>query len=144
MKKGLTVLLLLCLLSTGTAGCADRSGSKSAGGVDVDLTVLSGTMVYAEVFNILENPDDYLGKTIRAKGPYAASWYEGGYYHFLIIEDASSCCAEGLMFIWSGGHSYPDDYPEERTNIEITGVFNRYEGFDFPYYYLAVDELAVL
>ena len=36
--------------------------------VDVDLTTLSSTMVYAEVFNMMMSPDDYIGKTIRMTG----------------------------------------------------------------------------
>ena len=39
-----------------------------AGKVDVDLTVLSSTMVYAEVFNMMMSPDDYIGRTIRMTG----------------------------------------------------------------------------
>lgn len=41
----------------------------SADGVDVDLTVLSSTMVYSEVYNMLYNdPAHYFGKTVKARG----------------------------------------------------------------------------
>lgn len=44
----------------------------SADGAEVDLTVLSSTMVYAEVYNMLYNdPESYLGKTVRARGEFS-------------------------------------------------------------------------
>lgn len=44
----------------------------SADGVDVDLTVLSSTMVYSEVYNMLYNdPAHYLGKTVKARGGFS-------------------------------------------------------------------------
>lgn len=43
-----------------------------AGKVDVDLTVLSSTMVYSEVYNMLYNdPAHYLGKTVKARGEFS-------------------------------------------------------------------------
>ena len=43
-----------------------------AGKVDVDLTVLSSTMVYSEVYNMLYNdPAHYLGKTVKARGGFS-------------------------------------------------------------------------
>ena len=38
--------------------------------IDVDLTLLSSTMVFSEVSNILSNPPDYAGKTIKMRGIY--------------------------------------------------------------------------
>lgn len=36
--------------------------------VDLDLTQLSSTVVYSEVYNMLITPDDYKGKIIKMKG----------------------------------------------------------------------------
>ena len=45
---------------------------SSADGVDVDLTVLSSTMVYSEVYNMLYNdPAHYHGKTVKARGTFS-------------------------------------------------------------------------
>ena len=38
---------------------------------DVDLTVLESNMVYAQVFDMVTNPDAYTGRNVRAKGPFA-------------------------------------------------------------------------
>lgn len=113
------------------------------GGVDVDLTTMSSTMVYAEVYNIMQNPQEYLGKTIRVKGIYTTSFYEatGLNYQYVLIVDAAACCQQGLEFIWNGDHTYPDDYPTVGTEIDVTGIFGSYTELDITYYYLAVDAI---
>ena len=123
---------------------ADIDVSADAG-VDFDLTALSSTMVYAEVYNIMTEPDDYIGKTIKMKGPYYTTFYEETnlYYHYVIVEDATACCAQGLEFIWNGEHICPDDYPEEESKIEVAGVFGSYDELGSTYYYLAVDNIFI-
>jgi len=161
MKKYLSALLplcLLCILATGCAGIGtgiDKSqgnspavgvASPAVGAVDVDLTALGSTMVYAEVYNMMTNPKGYMGKTIKMEGPYNASYFDetGLYYHYVIIEDATACCQQGLEFIWNGEHTYPDDYPKEQERIEVTGVFGSYDELGKAYYYLSVDDISVL
>ena len=143
MKKHLSIVIALCLLCLGAAGCSKKSPD---GGGFIDLTKLSGTLVYAEVYNMTNSPEDYIGKTIKMSGTYNASFYEPTqqYYHAVIIQDAAACCASGLEFQWSGKHTYPDDYPENGTIVEVTGVFGTYEELGQTYPYLATDALTVL
>ena len=159
MKKYLCVLLFLCLICVVTTSCSSTEAYQIDDdqpeieenptiieNVDVDLTALSSTMVYAEVFNIMTSPDEYMGKTIKMNGPYSASYFDGTglYYHYVVIEDATACCQQGLEFIWNGDHIFPDDYPEESTKIEVTGVFGSYDEFGDTYYYLAVDDISII
>ena len=146
MKKYLSILMALCLLCACVAGCSDKSKEKSAALDLIDLTKLTGTLVYAEVYNIMTSPDDYIGKTIKMSGAYSAQYYEPTqeYYHAVLIADAAACCQQGLEFKWNGEHTYPDDYPENGTNIEVTGVFGSYEELGQTYYYLATDEVTAL
>lgn len=98
--------------------------------VDIDLTKLSSTMVYAEVNSIMMNPEKYLGKSIKIHGEYYARFYDPmqKFYHFVIIFDALACCEQGLEFNMAGGnYAYPDDYPPDATMVEIVGVFESYE-----------------
>ena len=122
----------------------DTAGGETAKAID--LTVLSSTMIYAEVYNIMTHPDEYMGKTIKMSGPYYASFYDatGLYYHYVVIEDATACCQQGLEFNWKGEHIYPDDYPEDGTKIEVTGVFSSYDELGRTYYYIAVDDISIL
>lgn len=153
MKKIFSIILFLylgCVLFAGCSGedvskSGEESTTKEREEVDVDLTALSSTLVYAEVYNIMTQPKDYLGKTIKMSGVYSSSYYDktNAYYHFVIIEDVAACCQQGLEFIWKGSHAYPDDYPEDKASIEVIGVFEEYEEFDEIYYYLAVDDIVV-
>ncbi len=38
--------------------------------IDVDLTQLSSTMVYSEVYNMINTPEDYIGKTVKMSGTF--------------------------------------------------------------------------
>ncbi|ABX40828.1 hypothetical protein [Lachnoclostridium phytofermentans] len=112
--------------------------------VDVDLTQMSSIMIYSEVYNMMTNPEAYIGKTIKIRGPYYTSYWEdtGKYYHFVIISDATACCSSGLEFIWEeNSHKYPDEYPEDETEIELVGRFDSYEELGQTYYFLATDSL---
>ena len=115
--------------------------------VDIDLTVLTANMVYAEVYNMMMNPDEYLGKTIKVSGPYFPLYYDvmDNYYHYVMIEDALACCENGMEFIWDeGSHVYPDEYPKEDDMIEISGELKCYEEEGYIYYYLDIDEYTLL
>ncbi|MBQ9887280.1 MAG: hypothetical protein IJM37_10565 [Lachnospiraceae bacterium] len=106
------------------------------GDFDVDLTTLSGTMVYSEVYNMMNNPTEYLGKTVKMEGTFAV--YEGNYrnYYACVVADALACCSQGIEFLLDEEHVYPDDYPELGTNIIVTGVFDMYSEDDYTYFQL--------
>ena len=95
---------------------------------DVDLTKMSSNMVYAEVYNMLVNPEAYIGKTIRMEGLYTVLEDEetGEVYHGCIVQDATACCASGIEFRTAEELVYPDDYPEEGEEILVIGVFDTY------------------
>ena len=50
----------------------------------------------------------------------------GVVYHACLIPDATACCAQGIEFIWRGKHSRPADYPDEGTDIVVTGRLESY------------------
>lgn len=112
---------------------------QSTDGIDVDLTKLSSTMVYSEVYNMLYTPDDYIGKTVKMKGAFA--YYEDPetkeQYFACIIADAMACCSQGLDFIPTDEYTYPDDYPELNAEITVTGAFEIYEKNGIKYCRLA-------
>ncbi len=103
------------------------------GDIDVDLTVLSSTMVYSEVYNMMVKPDDYIGKTVKMTGMY--SYYHddatGNDYHACIIQDATACCAQGIEFTTTDDFKYPDDYPEMGDDVTVIGRFDIYYEGDF-------------
>lgn len=113
--------------------------------IDVDLTALSSTMVYSEVYSMVSSPEKYVGKVVKMKGQFAVYINEttGRYYYAVIIADAIDCCHQGIEFIWTGDHSYPQDFPEVDKEIEITGVFQTYLENGQTYFHLIADDLVV-
>ena len=114
-------------------GLDNSESAVSAEGVDVDLTCMSATMVYAEVYNIMVDPDRYIGKTIKAEGEFATyrDGSTGKMYYACIIKDATACCAQGLEFAPADEKKYPDDFPAEGDEVCVVGVFDTYmEGED--------------
>lgn len=107
---------------------SEKSGNDSVI-IDYDLTNMSSDMVYAIVYQMMVDPDAYIGKAFRMEGMYYAVYYEptGKYYHYCIIQDALACCAQGMEFDWGdGSHVYPDEYPKENTKIVVQGTFETY------------------
>ncbi|MBR2674218.1 MAG: hypothetical protein IKE52_02010 [Mogibacterium sp.] len=158
VKSYQLMLLLICLLAMlliagcgfgGKGGSAGSSQSGEAGGtelpasaeaVDVDLTELSSTMVYGEVYNMMTEPKQYLGKKIRMQGDFYVFHDEADdeYYFACIIEDATACCAQGIEFQMGGEYKFPDDFPEEGEEICVVGTFD-YNGDENGSYYILRD-----
>ena len=106
--------------------------------IDVDLASMSSTMVYSEVFSMMEHPQDYVGKIVRMRGLFAYNRNEelGAEYYFCVIQDATACCAQGIEFILAGDPAYPDAYPSLWSEFTVTGVFEDYREGDNTYYHL--------
>lgn len=110
----------------------------------MDLTVLSSTMVYSEVYSMMSFPDDYIGKTVKMKGQFAIGYVyntdgtpdESTARFACVIADATACCSQGLEFILTGEHTYPDEYPELGAEITVVGTFEWYEEDGCRYYRL--------
>ena len=133
--------------SSGNSGTDQQGPVFLPNGVDIDLTVLSKTMLSAQLSNIMSNVNKYLGKKIKISGSYSAFYAEENdkYYSYVITYmDPTFCCSEGMEFSWKGDHKYPDDYPEEGTPIEVIGELKSYEESGNRYSYLEVDEISVL
>ena len=103
--------------------------------VDLDLTQLSKTMVYAEVYNIMVEPESYVGKTIRMNGDYYIYTDDttGQQYYYCIIRDATACCAQGIEFVLTDDYKFPEDYPEEGAFVTVSGHFDTYMEDDLLY-----------
>ncbi len=109
--------------------------ATGAEGTDVDLTILSSTMVYSQVYNMMITPEDYVGKKVKMEG-MMASYYdeaEDRRYFACIIQDATACCAQGIEFELAGDLKYPDDYPSDGETICVEGVFETYKEGELTY-----------
>ena len=152
--KQVICLAVLCVMAFSLIACSSSAadtGSVSTAAaprpltVDLDLSKLSGTVVYSQVYNMMTGPEPYLGKVIRMAGYYSA--YEdterGVVYHACVIPDATACCAQGIEFVRAGEHVWPDEYPEEGAGIIVTGRLGSYDEDGYTYLHLVDAELVV-
>ena len=111
--------------------------------IDLDLTKMSATMIYSTIFDMLIMPEDYIDKNIKVSG-----WFEtytdpqtGEMYYAVVVPDATACCQQGLEFVWLGDHKYPEDFPEIKQDITVTGIYKLIENDGITYNYLEVSNL---
>lgn len=151
MKKIIAIILAL-VLTLSFAACSknsdknENSNSKATTkitestsaetkSVDLDLTQLSSTLVYSEVYNMLITPDDYKGKIIKMKGQFNQYTDEetGKIHNAVIIPDTTACCQQGLEFELSD-KTNPNF--EQDTEITVVGTFDTYSDGKFLYCHL--------
>ena len=152
MKKlALIALLGLTVLALAACGAGQASEAVTEAAteapelpVDLDLTQLSGTVVYSQVYDMMNEPDSYMGQRIRMDGSFSYYMDEDTQqeYFAAIIADATACCAQGIEFVWKGEHAYPEDYPPLDTDITVTGTFDTYCEGDYMYVQLVDADVA--
>lgn len=112
-------------------------------GIDLDLTSLSSTVVFAEVAAMVRTPEDFVGKTVRMRGQLAV--YEANpaldidYFYTVVIRDATACCQQGMEFVWDGG-----TLPAEGTELVVTGKYQQYDCGGWPSYHIVADTVEIV
>ncbi len=134
----------------GTTGADNGSGQPDASGADdpfittgsmdhvsgdglLDLTKLTGNMLFAEVFNIVAAPGEYLGEQIRMTGSVfiVKDPDSGAVRYGCLMQDALGCCSQGFEFRLKNGK-----YPKAETQITVTGTLDIYEDENNMYCFL--------
>ena len=102
--------------------------------INLDLTKQSATVVYSQVFNMMIDPESFVGKKIRLNGIATAihDEEENKDYFACIVMDATACCAQGIEFELPESMQSLEFYPKDGDEIVVTGVFEMYQshGFD--------------
>ena len=136
----------------GDAGKGKSSKSKSktnSNKIDVDLNNLNANVVYSQVYLMMTEPDKFIGKRIRMSGQFNVYAAQEGNpsgvteYYAIIIADAQACCQQGIEFVWPG-HTYPEGFPEVKSNASVTGIFEVYEENGKKYCRLVADTVEPL
>lgn len=117
--------------------------------VDHDLSNMNANMIFAEIFNLVLMPDEFIGRTFRMKGNFAVYVNEasGNKYFSIIIPDATQCCQQGIDIICLGDMKYPEDFPKIGSEIMVTGQFNSIttdEGLSFNYLVMSEEDFIPL
>ena len=145
MKKHL--LPFVCILCLLLVGCGQKTAPVSAkeaasqessiptatapvstantSVTETDLTSMSSTMVYSYVYNMVNTPESFVGQRFRIRGTYDEQLWDvtGLTYHYIVIADATSCCAQGLEFVLTDENAA---YPQVGEEFEISGIFGTY------------------
>lgn len=131
-------------------GKSSKTKSKTKGNkIDVDLNNLNANVVYSQVFLMMTEPDKFIGKRIRMSGQFNVYAAQEGNpsgvteYYAIIIADAQACCQQGIEFVWPG-HTYPEGFPEVKSNASVTGIFEVYEENGKKYCRLVADSVEPL
>ena len=96
--------------------------------VDIDISESSGTIVYSTVYDMMWNPENYVGKKIRITGYFALGEDQHGRQLFgCIVPDATACCSQGIEFVLKNDRKYPDDYPKPGQWMILQGEFTYYD-----------------
>jgi len=139
MKKTFCFVLSIVMLLT-LCACGGESADVPAGaeGIDLDLSVMSTTMVYSQLTGMFENPEAYLGKSVKMTGSFEVinDATTGNIYFICLVNDATACCQQWLEFRLADGGTYPDDYPALDSTITVSGIFNAYAEGEYTYYEL--------
>ncbi len=129
----LVPLLALFVSACVFCGCGEVTGDNAGSDADVDLTRLGGNILYGQVYNMVNAPDEFLGKKVRMRG-YLTTIDEYDKKGNVVetrmscfVPDAQGCCSQGIEFVLAGDYAYPQDYPELGTEITVDGIFDTYE-----------------
>lgn len=96
--------------------------------VDIDLTTFSEVMLFAELYNMMNTPSNYIGKIVKMKGNF--KYYqnpETQETHYSVYQmDATACCTQGLDFILADPTIRLEELVAEDAEITVTGRFDIY------------------
>lgn len=108
----------------------------------LDLSRMSPTMAYAQLYNIFMEQEKYVGQTIKMRGQYVAMRDENevAKYHFVMVYDNAACCQLGMEFLMTPAENLPKD----NSLIELTGVFDICNDAGEKFCVLRVKEVSVL
>lgn len=109
------------------------SEKKNSSGVDFDLSAMNYNMVSSITFDMLITPEKYIGKSIKCKGNFHSSVYEGKRYFSVITWDPTGCCPAGLDFEPPENMSFPEDFPEIDNDITVYGKMQLVQTDEGPY-----------
>ena len=112
----------------------------------LDLPMMSGTIAYATISNIHNNPHANVGTRIRAWGRYQPFFNDdtNEFQHFLALTGITGCCGSIIEFKLGSDAVFPADYPPPNAVIEIVGTFTRIGETGRASFYWLADDFTVL
>lgn len=94
------------------------AGAMGEGKIDIDLSEVNDNLNYAQMKQVMADPQAYAGRTMCVRGKFSYSEATGR--SMIVLCDASGCCEITLQFLLDG-MTYPDDFPPLYTDVAVTG-----------------------
>lgn len=123
------IICVLCALAAAVLMCACGGGQTTADSgerCDIDLTAMNTSIAYSQVVDFWNNPDSYIGKTVKIHGTFNAVTDNGRNYYSCNIGDTTACCSAGIEFVLKDSLKYPGDYPDIGAEFTVIGEFETY------------------
>lgn len=143
----MTIFYVSCSKKVESNQVSKKETKNETNKVDFDLTKWNYNMLTGLNFDMAVDTEKYIGKTMKIRGQFFSVIdpnTEQRYYSCLVY-DETACCQVGLDFVLSGDKKYPDDYPPEKTEIEICGTYSTIKNTDsFSYEALLIDEITII
>ena len=109
----------------------------------IDLTKLGATILYAQVYNMLMEADNFNGTRIKMDGTYYENTdiEQGPPFQCIIVTDITGCCSAGFDVLKANDSI---KFPKHLSQVEVEGTFTVKEEDGITRTYLVVDKLSVL
>lgn len=97
--------------------------------IDVDLTAMPQKLAYTTANRMNLVSEDYIGQTVKMSGTCSVFHDEKRdlYFYTCEIYDETACCTFGIEFELLPDYKFPDDFPKEKDDVTVVGVFDTYK-----------------
>ena len=97
--------------------------------IDIDLTAMPQKLAYTTANRMNMMSEEYLGQIVKMNGICSIFHDEKRDIHFFTCEinDETACCTLGIEFELLDDYKFPDDYPKEKDEVTVVGVFDTYK-----------------
>lgn len=137
--RGLQINSVKGVLESGISGNAEnasetteevKSGVKNPyDKIDVDLTEMPKQLAYTTASRMNLVSEQYLGQIVKMNGICSIFHDEKRDIYFFTCEinDETACCTLGIEFELLDDYNFPDDFPKEKDEVTVVGIFDTYK-----------------
>ncbi len=141
MKFKAILLTLSLLFLTACESEKTKRHNESLDDIDYNLTEMSATIVYSQIFDLVSNPSEYTDARFIIKGEMVESEdaETGEKFYAIIIADATACCAQGLEVFFPEEIPVPEELP---ATVTIQGTIGTQTVGDIEFAHVNIEELT--
>lgn len=105
----LILALIMCLLTACSASTSTEFDLENYE-IDCDLTVVSETIMFSQIINLIYSPSEYENMVFKMEGMIQQFDVDGvGMMYFIVIYDETGCCPYGIELRFDDDAEIPED-----------------------------------